>query len=278
MQHRLDRKSAVIAVGGGAVGDAVSFAASLYMRGIAVIQIPTTLLSMVDSSVGGKTAINVGPVKNLIGSFQHPEAVFIEPGFLSSLPEREFLSGTAEIIKHAFIRDAELIPLLLDQRLKESDSSTLTSIISRSVKTKKEIVQEDPTEEHIRKILNFGHTVGHALERCSHETTTPLLHGEAVFQGMLLESLIASKLKKEVRDVFEELVRLYRFQGVSTEINELNEDKLINAMLLDKKNHSGKLRFSLCFQKGHCEYDQEVSRDLVLDVYREALQDRTLLF
>jgi 3-dehydroquinate synthase len=278
MQHRLDRKSALVAIGGGAVGDAVSFAASLYMRGIAVIQVPTTLLAMVDSSVGGKTAINFGAVKNLIGSFQQPDAVCIDPAFLSTLPLREYTSGIAEIIKHACIHDQSLVPLLLEQRLHECDSAILCDVIARSITTKKEVVEQDPTEQHIRKILNFGHTVGHALERCSHDTKEPLLHGEAVAQGMLIESLIAMKLKREAREVLDTLVRLYRFQGISTDIASLDEEKLMGAMLLDKKNQSGVLRFSLSFAVGSCLFDQEVPRDLVLHAYRDAVANTGLLF
>jgi len=278
MQHRLDRKSAVLAIGGGAVGDAVSFAASLYMRGIAVVQLPSTLLAMVDSSVGGKTAINFGAVKNLIGSFLQPDAVCVDPAFLSTLPAREFSSGIAEIIKHACIEDGALVQQLLDQRLNECDQQTLSEIIARSITTKKNIVEQDPTEQHIRKILNFGHTVGHALERCSHETKEPLLHGEAVAQGMLIESLIAMKLNRQAREVLDTLVRLYRFQGISTDIASFDEDKLMRAMLLDKKNQSGVLRFSLSFAVGSCSFDQEVPREVVLQAYRDALANTGLLF
>ena len=248
--QKLDRHSVVIAVGGGATGDAVSFAASLYMRGVSVIQVPTTLLAMVDSSIGGKTAVNLGAIKNLIGTFLNPNRVDIDLEFLPTLSIAEYRSGFAEIIKHAVIDDTSLIADLKGCAalgLENRTSPQLARTIEKSLAVKKRIVEADPFEKGVRKILNFGHSAGHAFESYSHKTSTPLLHGEAVMLGMLFEAHIAAAMNSKaasIVDIVKELGRLFTFDLT---FPQYPADEFISALSLDKKNSGGDIRFSLSF-------------------------------
>ena len=185
-----DRKSLLINLGGGVISDMGGFVASTYKRGIDFVHVPTTLLSQVDASVGGKTGVDVDKIKNIIGTFTQPKAVFIVNEFLSSLPERQVLSGAAEMLKHGLIADAAYWHLLKNSNL----SAPSEDLIYRSVEIKNEVVTADPFERGIRKSLNFGHTIGHALETNSllHDTH-PLTHGEAIAIGMICESYLSHK-------------------------------------------------------------------------------------
>lgn len=189
----LDRKSVIIALGGGVVGDVVGFMASIYMRGISYIQTPTTLMSQVDSSIGGKTGVDLPEGKNLLGAFYQPRRVYIDPTILSMLPGREFKSGLAEVIKYGVICDRELFEYLEKNivAIKRMDVNTLMHIISRSSQTKAEIVEKDEKEENLRAILNYGHTFGHAVEKCGDYKT--FLHGEAVSIGMNFAGCLAAE-------------------------------------------------------------------------------------
>lgn len=185
-----DRRDCVIALGGGVVGDLAGFLASIYMRGIPVIQIPTTLLAMVDASVGGKTGVDLANGKNLLGTFHQPKAVFIDTNFLKTLPEKQIRNGLAEIIKCGVIKDKKLFEYIEKnlQKILKLEQKTLIKIIAQSLRVKKEVVEKDEKEKGIRMILNYGHTYGHALEKTSNYT---LLHGFAISIGMVLANKMA---------------------------------------------------------------------------------------
>jgi 3-dehydroquinate synthase len=241
-EWNLDRKALCINLGGGVVGDMGGFCAATYKRGIDFIQIPTTLLAQVDASVGGKLGVDFQGFKNQIGVFREPKAVMIDTCFLETLPPRELLSGYAEIIKHCLIADAQQW-----KQLTESDSihHDWDTLVRHSVEIKKNIVQQDPEEKNIRKLLNFGHTVGHALESYFLETSRPLLHGEAIAWGMIAECYIA--VEKNLLDA-ESLKKIQEYISRYYPAINFQEDALENIEKLawqDKKNEQGQLNLTL---------------------------------
>ena len=258
LDFEADRKCLMINLGGGVITDMGGFIASTYKRGIHFINIPTTLLSQVDASVGGKTGIDIDNVKNMIGTFTLPKAVFIESAFLKTLPERELLSGFAEMIKHGLIADKDYY-----QALKKSDYTNIdAAAIFRSVEIKNEVVTKDPEEQNLRKILNFGHTIGHAVESyaLSHNPM-PLTHGEAIAIGMVCEAFLSHRNSNltaaELEDITTYLTGLYPAYTIVTE----SFDELLTLMQSDKKNEHGQILFSLLESIGHCEYNCIVTAD-----------------
>ena len=271
LTHRLDRKSLVINVGGGVIGDMGGFAASTYMRGIPFIQIPTTLLSMVDASVGGKTAIDVGGVKNSVGAFQQPRAVIIDTAHLHTLPIRERNAGFAEIIKHGLITDqSHLARVYASIQSTNTDEVELHAIIRESVLIKKSVVESDPTEMGRRKILNFGHTIGHAVEALSHEMSgmSPLLHGEAIAIGMVAEfelsclqfpDLDPSNTKRSA------LCEVLKMLHLPTAIpSTMKPADILSRMKQDKKNTSGNISLVLLSKVGDAVYDRTYADEAIL--------------
>lgn len=257
-----DRKCLMINLGGGVITDMGGFIASTYKRGIDFINIPTTLLSQVDASVGGKTGIDIDNVKNMVGTFTLPQAVFIETAFLKSLPQRESLSGFAEMIKHGLIKDKSYY-----NNLKIADYDRIdAAAIYRSVAIKSEVVTEDPNERGLRKILNFGHTIGHAIETYSliHDKH-PLTHGEAIAVGMVCEAFLSyqnNTLKvEELDDICTYLLTLYPKYS----IKEKSFVQLLEFMQSDKKNENGQILFSLLSEIGHCEFNCRVSESSILE-------------
>lgn len=239
-QNNLDRKSAVIALGGGVVGDLAGFVAASYMRGLTFYQIPTTLLAMVDSSVGGKTGINLNEGKNLVGAFWQPKAVFIDVCYLRSLPEREFRQGAVELFKHGLIADQTILADVDNPEFSpKGDATFLLGIIKRSVKVKADIVAVDEKEQNIRAYLNLGHTMAHALEAASNHQLT---HGEAVAYGLVFDAQLA-----KLRGYADEVERVSRFlrwmKPKALGVKDL--DVLEPYMLRDKKNEAGKVKFVL---------------------------------
>lgn len=260
LDFEADRKALMINLGGGVVTDMGGFAASTYKRGIDFIQIPTTLLAQVDASVGGKTGIDMDNVKNIVGTFTQPKAVFISSQFLKTLPKNQLRSGFAEVIKHGLIADENLFEQLKSQNLTSYED--LEEIIHRSVAIKNGVVTQDPTEQGLRKILNFGHTIGHAIEGYSLiNDKTPLLHGEAIAIGMICEAYLSNKLNglsdealQEVVDIFTKGYDAYRFdKAIYAELLEL--------MRNDKKNEANKLGFALLSSIGHCDYNIYVDEE-----------------
>ncbi|MEM2568998.1 MAG: 3-dehydroquinate synthase [Candidatus Bathyarchaeia archaeon] len=243
LENGFNRKSAIIALGGGVVGDVSGFTASVFMRGIPYIQVPSTLMAQVDSSIGGKTAVDTEEGKNIIGSFYQPRRVYIDPSLLKTLPKREFLSGLSEVVKYGVICDKDLFNYLErnTERIKRLDGDALLHIIKRSCIIKKGIVEEDPREENKRSILNYGHTPAHALERLS---GYKCLHGEAVSVGMRLSGWIAVRKGFWNIDEWERQNRLLASFGLPLKMDfDINE--LIKIMHYDKKIESESLMFVL---------------------------------
>jgi 3-dehydroquinate synthase len=247
----LDRQSFVIALGGGVVGDLAGFVAASYMRGIALVQMPTTLLAQMDSSVGGKVGVNLPQGKNLVGAFYQPRLVLADTGTLATLPERELRAGFAEVIKHGAIRDAKFFAWLEReyQRVLSLNHEAVTHAVRRCCEIKAEVVSADERESGLRAILNFGHTIGHAMEALSEYVG--LLHGEAISMGMRFAAHLSVKRAGLAQAEADRLEALIAASGLPTRLGQKFEiDQLIAAMRLDKKARNGKLRFVLLKQIG----------------------------
>jgi shikimate kinase/3-dehydroquinate synthase len=261
IENGLDRKSTVIALGGGMVGDLAGFAASTYMRGIGWVAVPTTLLSMVDASLGGKTGFDLPAGKNLIGSFYPPRLVLGDPQVLSTLPEVEFISGMAEVVKTGMIADPDLFALC--NRGLDRVKSNLETVIKRALAVKIRIIEQDPYENGCRALLNFGHTVGHAVELVS---GFKIRHGEAVAIGMVTETRLAERLslarKGLSTEVAECLKRLHLPVRIPT---QLQHEELIRAILMDKKKVKGIVRFALPVEIGQVELVDVKDLEIVLE-------------
>jgi 3-dehydroquinate synthase len=247
-----DRNSVLICVGGGVIGDMGGFAASTFKRGIDFIQMPTTLLSQVDSSIGGKLGIDFQDVKNSIGVFANPKAVFISPDFLTTVSPREIRSGFGEIIKHALIADANQWAKL--SKIKDLTKVDWTTIIVPSLKIKQHVVKVDPFERGLRKALNFGHTIGHAVESRALATENPLTHGEAIAIGMICEAYLSKILRGlsegELNEICAFILKVYG----KYDIEQFDFQQLIALMRQDKKNDSAsKINFSLLPKIGSVE-------------------------
>ncbi len=250
LERGLTRKSTVVAFGGGVVGDLAGFCSSIYMRGINFIQIPTTLLAQVDSSVGGKTGVNLGDYKNIIGSFYQPEKVIIDIKLLSTLPYKELLSGIGEIIKYGLIYDYEFFQYIKREmdRIKSLDNKVMQYVVKRCCEIKAKIVELDEKEEDIRKILNFGHTIGHALEGVTEFSRYS--HGEAVILGMYYETLLAKKIGVVENVYCDEILSFLESIDVDLNIEHISNSELIELMSKDKKNKDKKISFILPFRRG----------------------------
>lgn len=258
-----DRKSCIINLGGGVVGDLGGFVASTYMRGIDFIQIPTTLLAQVDASVGGKVAIDFADVKNLIGSFCQPKAVIIDPETLTTLTKAEFISGFGEIIKHGLIRDKKYFEFAVSKHPKSFTLTELEEIIEKSCRIKASIVEEDEKESGARKLLNFGHTVGHAIESLSHNTSRPLRHGEAISIGMVAEgkiSVLSGSLKE---NEFQTIEAALIHAELPTKATGISQDIILSLIRADKKNNDGKILWTLLSGIGAALFNQEVDQAVI---------------
>ena len=236
---KLDRKALVVNLGGGVIGDMGGFCAATWKRGVDFVQIPTTLLSMTDAAIGGKTGIDFHGIKNTIGVFQQPVAVFVDPFFLQTLPERELHSGYAEVIKHALIGDPRLSDSLT--LIEAIASSNWLDILQKSIAVKVRVVQEDPLEKGLRMLLNFGHSIGHALESWFLETNEPLTHGEAIYIGMLCESAFVNNGRNLHAQVLALGANFFPHRNINPEIFP----SIWNLMLQDKKNSSGTVRMAV---------------------------------
>jgi len=266
--HRLERKSFIVALGGGVVGDLAGFVAATYLRGIDFIQAPTTLLAQVDSSVGGKTGVNLRAGKNLVGAFYQPRLVLCDLDALKTLPEREFRAGLAEVIKYGIISDAKLFAQLerdLPKILKR-ETKILSGIIARCCEIKAEVVGKDETEAGLRAILNFGHTIGHAIENSS--GYGKFLHGEAIAIGQVAAAKLSQKiLSLPQRDVGR-IENLFARAGLPTQIklNPARCQKLFAAMSLDKKVSGGEIKFVLAKKIGKVIWGQKVPQGLIEEI------------
>lgn len=264
---KFDRKDFLIALGGGVVGDLTGYVAATYLRGISFIQMPTTLLSMVDSSVGGKTGVDFQSYKNMVGAFKQPKAVYINTATLKTLSDRLYFSGYGEVTKYGYIQDAEF-----DSWIKQNidglcnrDLDTLEYMIYRSCDNKRVVVEEDPQEHGIRATLNFGHTLGHAIEKMMN---FKLLHGECVSIGMVAASYISFKrgyiTEIELNTIKATLTKL----NLPITIENLDEQELIDITKNDKKMEAGKIKFILLKKIGNAIIDSTVTTEEMLDGFR----------
>jgi 3-dehydroquinate synthase len=267
--HRLERKSFIVALGGGVVGDLAGFVAATYLRGVAFVQVPTTLLAQVDSSVGGKVGVNLKAGKNLVGAFYQPRLVLCDLGTLNTLPERELRAGLAEIIKYGIIHDAELFAKLERNlpRLLAREAKTLAAVVARCCEIKAEVVGQDETENGRRAILNFGHTIGHALEAISHYGK--YLHGEAIAIGQVAAAKLSSAVAGLSAREAERIKSLFLQAGLPTSVklNTSQLEQLFTAMRLDKKVSGGEITFVLAKRIGKVGWGLKVPEAVI----REAL-------
>jgi len=267
--HKLDRKSILIALGGGVIGDMTGFTASIYQRGIGFIQVPTTLLSQVDASVGGKTGVNNKYGKNLIGAFYQPKAVYIDPAFLKTLPPREFAAGVAEIIKMAVMFDKRYFSFLENADL--NDEAVLKEVIKRSVELKAEVVNQDEKEAGVRAVLNYGHTFGHVIENETNYTT--YLHGEAVAIGMAMANRLAVKLGLMKEGDAQKVISLLEKFTLPVEYTIKNVDDFYEHFFLDKKSADNSIKFILPKGIGDHTIEQNIDERIVKAVLAEFGED-----
>ena len=256
MKHHADRNALLINIGGGVITDLGGFAASTYKRGIKFINVPTTLLGMIDAAIGGKTGIDFGGVKNQIGTFAEAVEVVIDPVFLETLPQRELLSGFSEMLKYGFVADSKLL---------ETSLENYQQFIVRAGEIKREVVAKDPTEKGLRKILNFGHTLGHAIESYCLTTDHPLLHGEAVALGIKAALWLSVKqfgLDKKVLQVYEKQLPMLLSEA-EISLTEHDIEPILTCLVHDKKNKCDKAQFVLLEALGKPIWDVEVSESIL---------------
>jgi 3-dehydroquinate synthase len=266
INFKMERQSFLIALGGGVIGDITGFVAATYLRGVPYVQIPTTLLAQVDSSIGGKTAVNHPKGKNLIGAFYQPRSVFIDIDTLKTLPREEVLCGIAEIIKYGVIRDRDFFEYLEGniERLINLDEEVTTYSIKRSCEIKAEVVSRDERESGLRGILNFGHTIGHAVESLT--DYRGYRHGEAVAIGMAYASRLSLKSGLCSSEDYERVVNLIKAADLPTAISGLDADAIIDSLYLDKKVKEEKIRFILLNGIGSVEMHGDITNELIRKV------------
>ena len=267
-RHRLERKSFVVALGGGVVGDLAGFVAATYLRGIPFVQVPTTLLAQVDSSVGGKVGVNLTAGKNLVGAFYQPRFVLCDLDTLRTLPPREFRAGLAEVIKYGIIYDAPLFRRLercLD-RLAAQEPAELGAVVARCCAIKADVVGQDETESGLRAILNFGHTIGHAIEAITRYGT--YLHGEAISIGQVAAARLSEQLLGLPSSDVKRIQALFVRAGlpVAIRLSTARLNQLLGAMLLDKKVSGGEIKFVLAEKIGRVRWGQQVPKTMIDEI------------
>ena len=264
LEANADRKTVIIAVGGGVIGDLAGFVAATYTRGLRFVQVPTTLLAQVDSSVGGKVGINLPAAKNMVGAFWQPSGVLIDTRTLTSLPQREYQAGLGEVVKYGVIQDADFFAYLEQhvEQILARDDDTLRYIVARCCQLKADVVQQDEREESGRRaILNYGHTFGHALEAATRYRQ--LLHGEAVSIGMLCASRLAEALGLVEAEFTARQAKLLTAFSLPIEVPAVDLKMVLDSMRQDKKVAHGKLRFVLPTRMGHVELREEIDEALI---------------
>jgi 3-dehydroquinate synthase len=263
-----DRACAIVAVGGGVVGDVAGFAAATYLRGVTLVQVPTTLLAQVDSSIGGKVGVNHALGKNLIGAFHQPSLVAIDPLLLTTLPRREFRSGLYEVVKYGMIASRELFERLArdSKAIFARDPEALLPAISESCRIKADIVSADERESGLRRVLNFGHTIGHALEAVTKYRR--FRHGEAIAYGMLAASTLAAGRGALAPRARQELADLIALLGPLPAVNDLSASLIMEAVRRDKKVIKGRLHFVICIEIGATTVVDDVTEDELTGVLR----------
>lgn len=269
IKHGFDRKDLLVALGGGVVGDLTGFTAATYLRGIDFVQVPTTLLSQVDSSIGGKTGVDFMQYKNMVGAFYMPKLVYMNLSTLLSLPKKQFASGMGEILKHGQIKNSEYFKQVLDlsSQVMARDLNALEEIIYGSCLIKRDVVQRDPKEQGERALLNFGHTIGHAIEKLS---DFRLFHGECVALGMVSAAYLSNCYGSLSKDEFEQLKQAIVAYELPTGLNDasFSPEDVLRATKLDKKMESGKIKFILLYKSGSAYITKDLSDEQLLEGIR----------
>ncbi len=267
---KLDRSSVIITLGGGVVGDIAGFIAATYMRGINYIQIPTSLLAMVDSSIGGKVAVDLPTGKNTVGNFHQPKKVYIDISLLKNLPAKELINGLSEIIKHALIMDRDLFDFVEKNlsKIMNRDTPTLISLIKKNCQIKADIVMKDEKESGLRKLVNYGHTIGHALETLT--SYKKYSHGEAIAIGMVVEGLIANKIGLLSKQELTKQNNLIKKAGLPAKMPDIDAKKFTNELKKDKKVVGGKIEFVLLKEIGKAEYGINASNETIQEAIEES--------
>ena len=262
-QLKADRKSLIVNLGGGVITDMGGFIAACFKRGIQFVNIPTTLLSMVDASVGGKTGVDLGPLKNQIGLFSNPDMVLIDHEYLKTVPNRELKSGLAEIIKYGFTFDKDLWNEI--KQFRSIDAATVKNLIHQSIEIKNDVVLKDLKENNLRKTLNFGHTIGHAIESYFLENPNKenLTHGEAIAVGMVVELFYSSKLYNFPNEIVDELKHFVKEFYGTIQLDKKDFDEIIDFMIYDKKNVKGKVNFVLLEKFEKCILDVNLNDSIL---------------
>lgn len=263
LAHQADRKALIVALGGGVTGDMAGFTAATFMRGIAFIQVPTSLLSQVDSSIGGKTGIDFDGYKNVVGAFYQPELVYINTATLQTLPTQEFNSGMGEVIKHGLIKDTDYFNWLIQEapNIQALDHESLTHLIRVSCEIKAKVVSEDEKESGSRALLNFGHTAGHAVERLK---DFKMLHGECVGVGMIVAAHISYQLGTFSLDELQYVLRIIEVYHLPTEVQGLDIDAVYLELFFDKKTSHSQLNFALLNGIGNSYLEKaKITEDIV---------------
>lgn len=262
--NKVDRRGLILNLGGGVVTDLGGFVASTYLRGIHFINIPTTIEAMVDASFGGKNGVNLDGYKNYIGTFTQPQAVIADIDFLKTMPKRSFVQGFSEMIKHGLIQDKEYFIRVTSKKPNEFKQGELVKLIAESVHIKTQIVQQDVNETGVRKLLNFGHTVGHAFESLSFKTQEPLFHGEAVAIGMVAEAKISADLGMISEKEFELIETAIANFGLPTRYKDnVSIDSVLTLIEKDKKGQRGKIKWTLLTAIGVGDYNIEIDDKFV---------------
>ncbi|MHB8620457.1 MAG: 3-dehydroquinate synthase [Chloroflexota bacterium] len=270
-EARAERTDCIVALGGGVVGDLAGFVAATYLRGLALVHVPTTLLAQVDSSIGGKTGVNHPRAKNLIGAFYPAALIVIDPATLATLPPREYRAGLGEVVKYGMIMDAGLFDLIESRQadLPRQEEDLVDQVVGRCAQLKQAVVAEDEHETGRRAILNFGHTIGHALEAATNYQS--LLHGEAVAIGMSGAARIAVELGKLDPGAYERLKALLKALGLPFAARGLAWEVVREAMKLDKKTRSGRIQWVLPTAIGSCEVSSDVPEEVLVKVLKDLL-------
>lgn len=264
IHYNFDRKDILIALGGGVVGDLTGYTAATYLRGISFIQVPTSLLAMVDSSIGGKTGVDFHAYKNMVGAFHQPKAVYMNLSTLLTLNDREFVSGLGEIIKHGLIKDADYYQWINENKelIQTKDNAILHEMVFKSCIIKRDVVEKDPKELGDRALLNFGHTIGHAVEKLME---FKLFHGECVALGMVTAGYISHKRGYITKQQFDNLESLLQYFNLPVKVSGLSAEEIFQVTRNDKKMESGKLKFILLKSIGNAVIDTTVTKEEIVE-------------
>lgn len=269
--NHFERRDVLVALGGGVVGDLTGFAAATYLRGIDFIQIPTTLLAQVDSSIGGKTGVDFDSYKNMVGAFHMPRLVYINTSTLNSLNDRIFNSGFGEILKHAYIKNRSYLDYIIENhdKILQRDSLCMEEIVFSSCKIKGQVVENDPTEKGERMLLNYGHTLGHAIEKLSNFS---MYHGECVVLGMICAMYISMKRNYISPEEYNNTLKIFKSFNYPLKITGMTSEEIIKISKSDKKMSAGKIRFTLLKEVGNAYIDYAVTDEEMCESTKEVLK------